>query len=184
MMKITGTRLLSCHKQLENCYESLDENQYRTDSLVKRRTKKVSPTILSTFCLVAFSGQHSGRRNLRRSWSQWVEEAEIRVCRGWGVTGVCIVKDQRGEGYAGKESQRYAWGPLVLWNTKWVMQKGKKSMRLRKEWHGICMLKIPSSPRAGRCPTFNQPEWTEQLEHSGESPESSQFSSGVKPPLK
>lgn len=112
--------------------------------LVKRKTKKVSPTILPTFCLVAFSGQHSGRRNLRRSWSQWVEEAEIRVCRGWGVTGVCIVKGQRGEGYAGKESQRYAWGPLVLWNTKWVMQKGKKSMRLRKEWHGICMLKIPT----------------------------------------
>lgn len=63
MMKITGTRLLSCHKQLENCYESLDENQYRTS---EKKNKESEPYHPSDFLPGGIFGAAFGQEKLEK----------------------------------------------------------------------------------------------------------------------
>lgn len=47
---------LSCHK-LENCFETLDKEQSRSEILARKETKKVTLTVSLAFCLEAFSEQ-------------------------------------------------------------------------------------------------------------------------------
>lgn len=59
---------LFCHKQLENCFETLDKKQYRIDIPVRRETKTLSlqsPWLSAWKHLLSSS---SCRRNFR-SWS-------------------------------------------------------------------------------------------------------------------